>query len=264
MAVDQEIDEFEAIDESIDRRRTHHAAPPRPHTTPILIGALVAVVAGVFIIDAVRSPGTTSPGAAATPAVTQPATTAAAATSPAATTPAAAAAAQIDDTTPVADVDVDGCMLDTTSVGAGASGPNVECVQKALTAAGFYSGPIDGVYSPALASSATQFQTATGLYVDGVVGRRTATLLGIWPGDDSFVIHTPPPAPGTKDSLGSALSGVASTGADAPPLPPTPGREPASASSTPRRATRVGDRRQREHRAVVPRVRQPVQQRGAR
>jgi hypothetical protein len=97
-------------------------------------------------------------------------------------------------------------------------------VQKALTAAGFYSGPVDGVFSPALTASATTFQQATGLYVDGVVGRRTAAMLGIWPGDDSFVVRTPPPAPGATDSLGFELSSVATTGDDAPPLPPDAGQ----------------------------------------
>ena len=115
-------------------------------------------------------------------------------------------------------------MLDVTSVGQGSSGPNVECVQKALTAAGFYTGPVDGVFSPALTASATTFQQATGLYVDGVVGRRTAAMLGIWPGDDSFVIRTPPPAPGAEDSMGFRLSSVATTGDDAPPLPPDAGQ----------------------------------------
>ncbi len=51
------------------------------------------------------------------------------------------------------------------------------------------------------------------------MGRRTAAALGIWPGDDAFIVRTPEPPPGTFDSMGIELSPVASTGADAPPLP---------------------------------------------
>jgi peptidoglycan hydrolase-like protein with peptidoglycan-binding domain len=181
----------------------------------------VVVIAGVFAIDALRgsSPDQTPSGGAP---ITEPVT------SVAETSPVVAAAAAEEpavDDAPVADqIDVEGCVLDVTSVGQGSSGPNVECVQKALTAAGFYTGPVDGVFSPALTASATTFQQATGLYVDGVVGRRTAAMLGIWPGDDSFVIRTPPPAPGAEDSMGFRLSSVATTGDDAPPLPPDAGQ----------------------------------------
>jgi peptidoglycan hydrolase-like protein with peptidoglycan-binding domain len=226
MAIYEDIHEIDRIDEHVDdesvaRWRQHRDAPPRPHTTPILVGALVVVIAGVFAIDALRGsdPDQTPSGGAP---ITVPVT------SVAETSPAAAAAAAeepaVDDAPVVDQIDVEGCVLDVTSVGQGASGPNVECVQKALTAAGFYTGPVDGVFSPALTASATTFQQATGLYVDGVVGRRTAAMLGIWPGDDSFVIRTPPPAPGAEDSMGFKLSSVATTGDDAPPLPPDAGQ----------------------------------------
>lgn len=246
MAIYEDIHEIDRVDEavdgdSVDRWRQHRDAPPRPHTTPILIGALVVVIAGVFAIDALRGPSSSgrSSGAGA-PAVTDPATTvgvqAQTSVAPAAGAASVAdAAASVDASAqPAADdsgeaavddqIDVDGCMLDVTSVAEGASGGNVECVQKALTAAGFYNGAVDGEFSPALTASATAFQQATGLFVDGVVGRRTAAMLGIWPGDDSFVIHTPPPAPGATDSLGYPLSSVATTGDDAPPVPADTGQ----------------------------------------
>ena len=60
--------------------------------------------------------------------------------------------------------------------------------------------------------------------VDGIVGGRTATTLGIWPGDESFVVHTPPPAAGATDSWGATLSSVATTGDDAPPMPADSGQ----------------------------------------
>ena len=59
MAIYEDIHEIDEVDEridddSVDRWRQHRDAPPRPHTTPILIGALVVVIAGVFAIDALR------------------------------------------------------------------------------------------------------------------------------------------------------------------------------------------------------------------
>jgi peptidoglycan hydrolase-like protein with peptidoglycan-binding domain len=239
MAIYEDIHEADRIDERVDdepveRWRQHRDAPPRPHTMPILLGALVVVVAGVFAIDALRGPSSPDQANAASAPATDPATTIAAAvaaqpqtSAPSSVVTASTAAANepgVDDAPVAGQIDVDGCMLDVTSVAQGSTGDNVTCIQKALTAAGFYTGPIDGVFSPALTASATAFQQATGLYVDGVVGRRTAALLGIWPGDDSFVIHTPPPAPGAKDSMGFPLSVVATTGADAPPLPPDAGQ----------------------------------------
>ena len=235
MAIYEDIHEIDRVDEHVDdgstaRWRQHRDAPPRPHTMPILLGALVVVVAGVFAIDALRG-SSSDPSSTGGAPVTDPGTTVAAAVQPqpsvaAATVAAVASAADepaVDDAPVAGQIDVEGCTLDVTSVAEGADGPNVECIQKALTAAGFYTGPVDGVFSASLTAAATSFQQATGLYVDGVVGRRTAAMLGIWPGDDSFVIRTPPPAPGATDSMGFELSSVATTGADAPPVPPDSG-----------------------------------------
>src|SRR5690606_22995812 len=148
----------------------------------ILVGALLAVCAGVFAIDALRGSATDTPppadNAAPVADAAQDAAAQQAAALAAAATPAADAAATDPAAAeqPVADpavaeepgVDVDGCLLDVTSVKQGDTGPNVECLQKALTAAGFYNGPIDGNFSHELTAAATQFQTATGLYVDGI------------------------------------------------------------------------------------------------
>jgi peptidoglycan hydrolase-like protein with peptidoglycan-binding domain len=202
--------QYDYIDGPVDRWRNHRAETPRPSMAPVLIGGLLAVAAGVFAIDALRggsSGGSSTPPAGAAAAV-EPIDSVAPEAAPAVAT-----------TQPEPAVDVDGCMLDVTSVGLGDSGPAVECVQKALIVAGFYSGAVDGQFNDVVATAASSFQTATGLYVDGIVGRRTATMLGIWPGDDSFVIRTDPPAPGAVDSLGFELSSVASTGSDAPPPP---------------------------------------------
>ncbi len=106
----------------------------------------------------------------------------------------------------------------------GDSGASVECVQKALTAAGFYNGTISGTFDDATDLAARSFQGTEDLQVDGIVGGRTATSLGIWPGDESFVIRTPPPAAGATDLWGARLSSVATTGSDAPPMPANSGQ----------------------------------------
>jgi peptidoglycan hydrolase-like protein with peptidoglycan-binding domain len=111
------------------------------------------------------------------------------------------------------------CTLDVTEVSAGDSGDAVSCVQTALYAATMYDGPISGSFDDATADAVRGFQRAVGLYVDGIVGKNTATELGIWPGVEAFVVRTPPPAPGATDLWGMPLSPVASAGDDAPPLP---------------------------------------------
>jgi peptidoglycan hydrolase-like protein with peptidoglycan-binding domain len=121
-------------------------------------------------------------------------------------------------------VETEGCQLDVVSVQIGDTGPAADCVQRALAVAGYYTGVIDGNFSAEVQAAATAFQTANDLYVDGVVGRRTAEQLGIWPGDESFITRTPPPAPGTEDLSGFELSSVASAGSDAPPLPENAGQ----------------------------------------
>lgn len=121
-------------------------------------------------------------------------------------------------------IDAAGCTVDTVTTKRGDDGSAVECAQRALTAAGVYTGPINGQFDEATDAATREYQRSKGLYVDGVVGGNTATALGIWPGDDSFVVRTPVPRPGAKDLWGVALSSVASAGADAPPMPPNSGQ----------------------------------------
>ena len=117
-----------------------------------------------------------------------------------------------------------GCLLDVTEVRRGDSGENVGCAQRALRAAGFYDGELNGQFDDLTHIAARNFQNQVGLYVDGIVGKNTAAELGIWPGNEAFIVRTPPPAPGATDLWGMPLSSVASAGDDAPPLPDNAGQ----------------------------------------
>ncbi|MFP4476912.1 MAG: peptidoglycan-binding protein [Desulfatibacillaceae bacterium] len=55
----------------------------------------------------------------------------------------------------------------------GSRGANVKKVQEALLTMGYYPGPVDGVYGPALAFAVRVFQQDAGLGADGVVGANT-------------------------------------------------------------------------------------------
>ncbi len=117
------------------------------------------------------------------------------------------------------DVDLDGCMLDVIEVTIGDTGESVVCTQKALYAAGYYDGEFTGEFDEATVNAVKTVQLERELYVDGIVGPNTAESLGIWPGEESFVVRTPIPAPGAMDLMGYPLSSVASAGSDAPPVP---------------------------------------------
>jgi hypothetical protein len=233
MAIYDDIDEYDDLDEAadVDAWNIRRKSAPRPPIVPIAIGGLMAIVLGVVAIDALRdSPDTAPPpaSAAAQPTDAAQPVVQAAVDPTAAQTVAAVAAADAAIAEPAAEVapsvDIEGCVLDATSVREGDTGKSVECVQKALTATGFYTGTIDGNFDADVAAAASTFQTAIGIHVDGIVGRQTASMLGIWPGDDSFVVRTPPPPAGAQDSMGFTLSSVATTGSDAPPMPADTGQ----------------------------------------
>ncbi|TVR25994.1 MAG: hypothetical protein EA389_07040, partial [Ilumatobacter sp.] len=102
-------------------------------------------------------------------------------------------------------------------------GHDVTCLQQALIGAGVLSGPTSGRFDRATFDAVSAIQEERSLFVDGVVGRETALSLGVWPDEESSVVRTPPPPPGAVDSMGFPLSSVATTGADAPPLPENSG-----------------------------------------
>jgi peptidoglycan hydrolase-like protein with peptidoglycan-binding domain len=58
-------------------------------------------------------------------------------------------------------------------------GDDVKAVQKALKAAGFNPGDIDGVYGPMTAAAVVAYQMAMKLVVDGIVGPKTWAAFGL-------------------------------------------------------------------------------------
>jgi hypothetical protein len=94
----------------------------------------------------------------------------------------------------------------------GSTGDDVTCVQQALQAAGYLNGTADGVFGPATGAAVKQFQAASGLAADGIVGPGTWGKL--------FPDTAPsPPAPanfGGLDNRCLALTGSFETGSLAP------------------------------------------------
>ena len=87
-----------------------------------------------------------------------------------------------------------GCRVSTT-LRLGSSGAQVQCLQAALSAAGFAVGPWDGQFGSRTYSAVRSYQQSKGLFVDGVAGRQTASALGIWGTSSS-----PAPVPGGSTS----------------------------------------------------------------
>ena len=116
------------------------------------------------------------------------------------------------------------CTIDEFEIAKDDVGDSVTCAQIALVAAGYSTVEINGVFDDATDEATRAFQTDFGLYVDGIIGKVTATELGVWPGLDAFVVRTPEPAPGAVDLSGMPLSPVASAGSEAPELPEDAGQ----------------------------------------
>lgn len=64
-----------------------------------------------------------------------------------------------------------------TALKVGMRGDDVQVLQKLLTDAGFYQGPIDGVFGNGTLRAVTEFQISNGLAVDGVAGSETFAYL---------------------------------------------------------------------------------------
>jgi len=72
-------------------------------------------------------------------------------------------------------------------------GPEVEALQKALVAQGYFVGAIDGDFGRRTLAAVVYFQSVNNLELDGVVGPQTLELLGI--GDHAGAIEMTLPAP---------------------------------------------------------------------
>lgn len=238
-----------------DPRRPHLNTSFRQTRQSALVAVLVASVACGGLLAFVKGDDTPTraiaasddPGATPDDTIT---TTAGASTDPiaAAADPAAAAASTASDVvidpaagTAISTVDTvaadgtadlvgdesastgTGCTLSVQSTRSGDTGDSVSCLQQALTAEGFYSGPINATFDQATDTAVRALQSDRDLFVDGVAGRESAISLGIWPDEAKLVIHTPAPAAGAKDLMGYPLSSVAVSGPDAPPLPANSG-----------------------------------------
>ena len=123
-------------------------------TTQVAIIAL-SLLALFFAILAAA--GVFSSDKAAAPPVTTPPPTTVTVSTPATTAPTTAAPEQ--------------------TLSPGDTGEQVKTLQRALTSLGYPPGKVDGTYGPSTQSAVQQFQAASGLTADGVVGQQTLTAL---------------------------------------------------------------------------------------
>ena len=144
----------------------------------------------------------TTPTVAAAAAVVDTTVAAAADAATASTAVGAPASAGLRDLDGVELTDTEDCTIGLDTLRVGASGPSVTCLQAALAGAGLYDGPQSGEFDNATYAAVRDAQEERDLFVDGVVGRETAISLGVWPDEESFVIHTPKPPAGRRRSDG--------------------------------------------------------------
>ena len=211
----------------------------------LVVGAVATAVCGVIVMFQGSSHGartlaqapSAQPASVAAPAVAVAATDSSVAADPDASTssttvpgaaadPAATPAGIVDaepGTAGAAVKNTVGCEMTERSVSFGDSNSTVRCIQDALIQQNLLTAPATGTYDNDTVAAVRKLQVDNDLFVDGLAGRETGLQLGIWPDEASLVIHTPAPAPGAKDSMGFLLSPVATTGADAPPLPENTG-----------------------------------------
>ena len=88
----------------------------------------------------------------------------------------------------------------TTVLKVGASGPEVQCLESQLSAAG-YATTVDTTFDAATDTAVRAYQEAKSLEVDGIVGRQTAQAMGIWAGPLG-------PIPATDDDCPSSYHGA--------------------------------------------------------
>ncbi len=90
------------------------------------------------------------------------------------------------------------CVIPMKALRPGTSGKNVVCLQQALVKNNYLK-TVTGNYDVATQVAVTALQTKKDLFVDGIAGRETALILGIWPDENLLVVRTPLPVKGEKD-----------------------------------------------------------------
>lgn len=69
--------------------------------------------------------------------------------------------------------------VDAFALKQGSSGQQVRQIQSKMSAWGYYSGEVDGIYGSKTTEAVKNFQRVNGLKVDGIVGEETAAKIGI-------------------------------------------------------------------------------------
>lgn len=73
----------------------------------------------------------------------------------------------------------DGVIAEAAVLKRGSRGSTVRTVQTKLKNWGYYKGVVDGIYGAQTVSAVKYFQRRNGLAVDGIVGKRTASAMGV-------------------------------------------------------------------------------------
>ena len=102
--------------------------------------------------------------------------------------------------------------------------------QQALFRHGYYTGPIDGVFSPATEDAILRFEQATGRPITGTPSATLLAVLGAAPEPRDIAVQGAEPARGIGD-LVNAQPGLGQTGVQAPPAVSQPTTSQAAPSA---------------------------------
>lgn len=141
----------------------------RAMMTELSIGVLIVAITAGLVVTTPDTVNSSASPSTATTAATVPVATTTAANAPLVTSPPAVDAA---------------CTIQATSLQLGAVGLDVACLQLALQRVGVLEvgAASDSTFDTATDVAVRAFQAQQGLLEDGIVGRVTATALGIWSG----------------------------------------------------------------------------------